>query len=44
LLFSAVAELCGLTRKIAATGYTLPELPELFSLCDEDEDDEGEEA
>jgi hypothetical protein len=30
-LFSAVAEVCGLNGKIAATGYTLPELPDLCS-------------
>jgi hypothetical protein len=38
LLFSAVAEFCGLGAKIAAIGYTLPELPDIYS------DDEGEEA
>jgi hypothetical protein len=40
LLFSAVAEFCGLTQKVAATGYTLPELPDLFDPCDEDDEEE----
>ena len=35
MLFSAVAEFCELVAKIAATGYTLPELPEIYS--DEEE-------
>jgi hypothetical protein len=40
LLFSAVAEFCGLTKKISATGYTLPELPDLFSpYCEDDEEE-----
>ena len=42
-LFTSVAEFCGLMHRVTATGYTLPELPDLFSPCDEDED-EGEEA
>jgi hypothetical protein len=37
-LFTAVAELCGLKGKIAATGFTLPD------IGDDDSDDEGEEA
>ncbi len=37
-LFTAVAELCGLKDKIAATGYELPD------VSDDDSDDEGEEA
>ena len=37
-LFTAVAELCGLKGKIAATGYELP------NISDDDSDDEGEEA
>jgi hypothetical protein len=37
-LFTAVAEVCGLKDKIAATGY---ELPDIF---DDDSDNEGEEA
>jgi hypothetical protein len=40
LLFSAVAEFCGLTKKINATGYTLPELPDLFSPSCEDDEEE----
>jgi hypothetical protein len=37
-LFAAVAELCGLKGKMAATGYQLPDIAMV------DEDDEGEEA
>jgi hypothetical protein len=37
-LFTAVAELCGLKDKMAATGYELPDIGMV------DEDDEGEEA
>jgi hypothetical protein len=37
-LFSAVAELCGLKDKMAATGYELP------NVSNDDSDDEGEEA
>jgi hypothetical protein len=40
-LFTAVAELCGLRDKIAATGY---ELPEAAMVDDDDSDDEEEEA
>jgi hypothetical protein len=36
-LFTAVAELCGLKDKMAATGYGLPDI-------DDDSDDDGEEA
>jgi hypothetical protein len=38
-LFTAVAEVCGLKGKMAATGYKLPNIAML-----DDEDDEGEEA
>jgi hypothetical protein len=41
MLFSAVAEFCGMTRKVTATGYTLPERPDLFSPCDEDDEEEA---
>jgi hypothetical protein len=37
-LFTAVAELCGLKGKMAATGYKLPD------IGGDDADDEGEEA
>jgi hypothetical protein len=37
-LFTAVAELCGLKGKMAATGYTLPD------IGGDDSDDDGEEA
>ena len=37
-LFTAVAEVCGLKGKMAATGYELPD------VSDDDSDDEGEEA
>jgi len=40
-LFTAVAELCGLKEKMAATGY---ELPDIAMDDDFDEDDAGEEA
>ncbi len=43
LLFSAVTEFCGLMPTVAATGYTLPELPDLFSPYGEGDDD-GKEA
>jgi hypothetical protein len=36
-LFTAVAELCGLTGKIAATGYELP----VISIVDDDSDERG---
>jgi hypothetical protein len=39
-LFTAVAELCGLNGKIAATGFELPNI----DCIDEDGEDEGEEA
>jgi len=39
-LFMAVAEVCGLEDKIAATGYTLP----VIGLAYDDTDDEGEVA
>jgi hypothetical protein len=39
-LFAAVAELCGLKDKMAATGYELPDI----AMVDDDSDDEGEEA
>jgi hypothetical protein len=37
-LFTAVAELCGLKDKMAATGYELPD------VSDDDSDDEGEQS
>jgi hypothetical protein len=40
-LFTAVAELCGLKDKMAATGY---ELPDIAMVDDDSDDDEGEEA
>jgi hypothetical protein len=44
MLFSAVAEFCGLVPKVTATGYKLRKLPDLFDPCDEDdEDDEDDE-
>ena len=42
--FTAVAELCGLKEKIAATGYELPDIGMVEDDDDEDCDDEGEEA
>jgi hypothetical protein len=41
-LFTAVAEVCGLKDKMAATGYELPDIAMVDD--DSDEDDEGEEA
>jgi hypothetical protein len=43
-LFTAVAELCGLKDKIAATGYTLPDIGLAYDDADEDCDDDGEDA
>ena len=43
-LFTAVAELCGLKDKIAATGYKLPDIAMVDDDSDEDCDDEGEDA
>jgi hypothetical protein len=43
-LFTAVAELCRLTEKIAATGYELPDIGTVDAAPDDDADDEGEEA
>ena len=43
-LFTAVAELCGLTEKIAATGYQVPDISTVEAAPDDDADDEGEEA
>jgi hypothetical protein len=43
-LFTAVAELCGLTGKMAATGYTLPDIGLIEAAPDDDSDDDGEEA
>jgi len=44
-LFTAVAELCGLTGKVAATGYALPDIGMVEAAPDDDDaDDEGEEA
>jgi hypothetical protein len=42
-LFCAVAEFCGLAGKMGSTGYTLPELPDVYAP-DDDSDDEEEEA
>jgi hypothetical protein len=41
-LFTAVAELCGLKSKMAATGYEMPDIAMVDD--DSDEDEEGEEA
>jgi hypothetical protein len=43
-LFTAVAELCGLKGKVAATGYELPDITKVDDDSDDDSDDEGEEA
>ncbi len=43
-LFTAVAELCGLKDKIAATGYELPDIAMVDDDSDDDSDDDGEEA
>ena len=43
-LFTAVAELCGLKDKMAATGYELPDIGTVEAAPDDDADDEGEEA
>jgi hypothetical protein len=43
-LFTAVAELCGLKGKVAATGYELPDIAMVDDDSDDDSDDEGEEA
>jgi hypothetical protein len=43
-LFTAVAELCGLKDKMAATGYALPDIGMVEAAPDDDSDDEGEEA
>jgi hypothetical protein len=43
-LFTAVAELCGLTGKVAATGYELPDIGIVEAAPDDDADDDGEEA
>src|SRR5450755_3930438 len=43
-LFTAVAELCGLKDKMAATGYELPDIGMVEAAPDDDSDDEGEEA
>jgi hypothetical protein len=39
-LFCAVAEFCGLAGKIGSTGYTLPELPEVYGPDDDEDSDE----
>jgi hypothetical protein len=41
MLFSAVAEFCGLMPKVTSTGYKLRKLPDLFSPCDEDDEEEA---
>ena len=43
-LFAAVAELCGLKDKMAATGYALPDIGMVEAAPDDDSDDHGEEA
>ena len=43
-LFTAVAELCGLKGKMAATGYELPDIGMVEAAPDDDSDDDGEEA
>jgi hypothetical protein len=43
-LFTAVAELCGLKGKMAATGYELLDIGTVAAAPDDDADDEGEEA
>src|ERR1700737_3437356 len=43
-LFTAVAELCGLKDKIAATGYELPDIATVDDDSDDDSDDEGDAA
>jgi len=43
-LFTAVAEVCGLKDKIAATGCTLPDIGLAYDDADEDCDDEGDDA
>jgi hypothetical protein len=43
-LFTAVAELCGLSEKIAATGYELPDIGTVEAAPDDDSDDEREVA
>jgi hypothetical protein len=43
-LFTAVAELCGLKDKMAATGYALPDIGMVEAAPDDDADDEGEEV
>ena len=43
-LFTAVAELCGLKDKMAATGYALPDIGMVEAAPDDDSDDEGEDA
>jgi hypothetical protein len=43
-LFTAVAEICGLKNKMAATGYELPDIAMVDDDSDDDSDDEGEEA
>jgi hypothetical protein len=43
-LFTAVAEVCGLKEKIAATGNQLPNIGSAYDDADEDYDDDGEDA
>jgi hypothetical protein len=43
-LFTAVAEVCGLKDKIAATGCKLPEIGVAYDDADQDGDDDGEDA
>jgi hypothetical protein len=41
-LFTAVADLCGLKDKMAATGYELPDIAMVDDDSDDDSDEEGE--
>jgi hypothetical protein len=43
-LFTAVAEVCGLKDKIAATGCKMPDIGIAYDDIDEDGDDDGEDA
>jgi hypothetical protein len=43
-LFTAVAELCGLKDKMAATGFELPDIAMVDDDSDDDSDGEGKEA
>jgi hypothetical protein len=43
-LFTAVAELCGLKEKLAATGYRLPDIGLAYDDSEDDDDGEAEDA